>query len=181
MSNSARSSPLANAGLVVAVSPKDFAAEGFEGPLAGLSWQRKWEARAYELGGGGYRAPAQRVSDYLAKRPGQPPGRSSYKPGLTHADLSTLYPPAIGTALRQGLKSFDARMRGYITSEAILIGVETRTSAPCRLLRGGDFQSPGIAGLYPAGEGAGYAGGIVSSAVDGLRVAEAICAELAPG
>jgi hypothetical protein len=180
MSNSARSSPLANAGLVVAVSPRDFAAEGFEGPLAGLSWQRKWEARAYELGGGGYLAPAQRVSDYLARRTGRPVGRSSYRPGLTHADLSTLYPPAIGAALRQGLKSFDARMRGYITSEAILIGVETRTSAPCRLLRGGDFQSPGLGGLYPAGEGAGYAGGIVSSAVDGLRVAEAICAELAP-
>jgi hypothetical protein len=178
MSNSARSSPLANAGLVVAVSPRDFAAEGFEGPLAGLSWQRKWEARAYELGGGGYKAPAQRVSDYLANRPGQSPGRSSYRPGLTHSDLSTLFPPAIRTALRQGLKTFDKRMRGYVTSEAILIGVETRTSAPCRLVRGTDFQSPGIGGLYPAGEGAGYAGGIVSSAVDGLRVAEAICSEL---
>ena len=178
MSNSARSSPLANAGLVVAVSPKDFAAEGFEGPLAGLAWQRKWEARAYELGGGGYKAPAQRVSDYLASRDGQAPGRTSYRPGLTHADLSTLYPPAIRTALRQGLKTFDARMRGYVTSEAILIGVETRTSAPCRLVRGTGLQSPAISGLYPAGEGAGYAGGIVSSAVDGLRVAEEICGEL---
>ncbi|HET6440089.1 MAG TPA: NAD(P)-binding protein [Anaeromyxobacter sp.] len=180
MSNSRRSSPLANAGLVVAVSPRDFAAEGFEGPLAGLSWQRKWERAAFELGGGGYRAPAQRLSSYLARRPGLPPGRTSYRPGLTAADLRLLYPPAIQEALERGLRTFGQRMRGFLTDEAILIGVETRTSAPCRIVRGSDLQAPGLAGLYPAGEGAGYAGGIVSSAVDGLRVAEAICAELVP-
>jgi uncharacterized FAD-dependent dehydrogenase len=178
MSNSHRSSPLANAGMVVAVSPEDFAREGFEGPLAGLAWQRKWEAAAYALGGGGFRAPAQRLADYLAGRPGQAPGRSSYRPGLTHADLEPLFPPAVKAALREGLRAFDRRMRGFATSEAVLIGVETRTSAPCRLVRGADLQSPGLAGLYPAGEGAGYAGGIVSSAVDGLSVAEAICREL---
>jgi uncharacterized FAD-dependent dehydrogenase len=178
MSNSHRSSPLANAGMVVAVSPEDFAGEGFEGPLAGLAWQRKWEAAAYALGGGGFRAPAQRLADYLAGRPGQAPGRSSYRPGLTHADLEPLFPAAVKAALREGLRAFDRRMRGFATSEAVLIGVETRTSAPCRLVRGQDLQSPGIAGLYPAGEGAGYAGGIVSSAVDGLAVAEAICREL---
>jgi len=178
MSSSHRSSPLANAGMVVAVSPDDFAREGFEGPLAGLAWQRKWEAAAYALGGGGYRAPAQRLADYLAGRPGQAPGRSSYRPGLTHADLEPLFPPAVKAALREGLRAFDRRMRGFASSEAVLIGVETRTSAPCRLVRGPDLQSPGIAGLYPAGEGAGYAGGIVSSAVDGLSVAEAICREL---
>jgi uncharacterized protein len=178
MSNSRRSSPLANAGVVVAVSPRDYAAEGFTGPLAGLAWQRKWERRAYDLGGGGYRAPAQRIVDYLAGRPGRPPGRSSYRPSLTHADLSVLYPPAVKAALRDGLRAFERRMRGYVSEEAVLIGVETRTSSPCRLVRGEDFHSPRLRGLYPAGEGAGYAGGIVSSAVDGLRVAEAICSEL---
>jgi uncharacterized FAD-dependent dehydrogenase len=180
MSNSQRSSPLANAGVVVAVSLRDFAAEGFEGPLAGLAWQRKWEERAFALGGGGYRAPAQRVTDYLSGRAGRAPGRTSYRPGLTHADLGVLYPPAVRAALHAGLRAFDARMRGYVSEEAILIGVESRTSSPCRLLRGPDHQSPTLRGLYPAGEGAGYAGGIVSSAVDGLRVAEAIAAELGP-
>ena len=178
MSNSHRSSPLANAGIVVAVSEADFAAEGFTGPLAGLAWQRKWERAAFELGGGAYHAPAQRLSSYLARRPGAAPERSSYRPGLTPADLRLLYPPAIQEALERGLRTFGQRMRGFVTDEAVLIGVETRTSAPCRLVRGDDLQSPAIAGLYPAGEGAGYAGGIVSSAVDGLRVADAICARL---
>jgi uncharacterized protein len=180
MSNSSRSSPLANAGMVVSVSPADFAAEGFEGPLAGLEWQRKWERAAYALGGGGYRAPAQRLSAYLARTPGEAPGRSSYHPGLTPADLRLLYPAAVQEALTQGLRTFGRKMRGFVTDEALLIGVETRTSAPCRLVRGDDMQMPGLAGLYPAGEGAGYAGGIVSSAVDGLRVAEEICRELGP-
>jgi uncharacterized protein len=180
MSNSTRSSPLANAGLVVAVGPPDFAAEGFEGALAGLAWQRKWERIAYDLGGGGFRAPAQRLTDFLAKRPGQAPGASSYRPGLTHADLELLYPAQVRTALRAGIRAFERRMHGYITSEAVLIGIESRTSSPCRLTRGEDYQSVTVRGMYPAGEGAGYAGGIVSSAVDGLRVAEAICTELGP-
>jgi len=180
MSNSSRSSPLANAGIVVAVSPADFAAEGFTGPLAGLLWQRRWERAAFDLGGGGYRAPAQRIPDFIAGQPGRAPGRSSYRPGLAHADLSALYPPQIQAALREALRGFDRRMKGFVTEDGILVGVETRTSSPCRLVRGDDLQSPGIRGLYPAGEGAGYAGGIVSSAVDGLRVAEAICRELGP-
>ena len=180
MSNSQRSSPLANAGLVVAVSLADFAAEGFEGPLAGLAWQRKWERAAYRLGGGGYRAPAQRLSAYLAHRPGAPPGRTSYRPGVTHAALDELFPAPVRDALRAGVRTFDRRMRGFATDEALLLGIESRTSSPCRLLRGDDLQSPSVVGLYPCGEGAGYAGGIVSSAVDGLRVAEAICAELGP-
>lgn len=180
MSNSHRSSPLANAGMVVAVSPADYAAEGFEGPLAGLAWQRKWERAAFELGGGGYVAPAQRLSAYLAGKPGAPPGKTSYRPGVAQADLGTLFPPKVREALRLGLRGFERRMRGFVTDEALLIGVETRTSAPCRLVRDETFQSPSLPGVYPAGEGAGYAGGIVSSAVDGLRVAEAICAELGP-
>ncbi len=178
MSNSRRSSPLANAGIVAAVSVADFAAEGFEGPLAGLAWQRKWERAAYQLGGGGFRAPAQRITAYLAGRPGAPPGKTSYRPGVDAADLGELFSPRVREALRAGLRTFERRMRGFLTEEALLIGVETRTSSPCRLVRGGDLQSPGLAGVYPAGEGAGYAGGIVSSAVDGLRVAGAICAEL---
>ena len=180
MSNSHRSSPLANAGIVVAVSPADFAAEGFEGPLAGLAWQRKWEAEAFRLGGGGYRAPAQRLSAYLAGRSGAPPGATSYRPGATAADLSRLYPARVQEALRAGLRAFERRMHGFVTDEALLLGVETRTSSPCRLVRGDDLQSPALRGVYPSGEGAGYAGGIVSSAVDGLRVAGAICAELGP-
>jgi uncharacterized FAD-dependent dehydrogenase len=178
MSNSRRSSPLANAGIVVAVSPADFAAEGFTGPLAGLEWQRKWEREAYRLGGGGYRAPAQRLSAFLAGRPGAPPQRTSYRPGATPADLSALFPARVQEALRAGLRAFERRMHGFVSDEAILLGVETRTSSPCRLVRGENLQSPALGGVYPAGEGAGYAGGIVSSAVDGLRVAEAICAEL---
>jgi len=178
MSNSHRSSPFANAGLVAAVSPEDYAAEGFTGPLAGLEWQRKWERAAYELGGGGYRAPAQRLAAWVGGRPGAAPGRSSYRPGLTHADLSRLYPPQVQAALRLGLGTFGRRMRGYLTDDALLIGVETRTSAPCRLVRGDDLQSTGLPGVWPCGEGAGYAGGIVSSAVDGIRVAEAIAAGL---
>jgi uncharacterized protein len=132
------------------------------------------------LGGGGYRAPAQRLAAYLAGKPGAPPGRTSYRPGVTAADLSVLYPPRVQAALRAGLAAFGRRMRGFVTEEALLLGVESRTSSPCRLVRGDDFQSPALRGVYPAGEGAGYAGGIVSSAVDGLRVAEAICAELGP-
>jgi len=178
MSNSHRSSPLANAGLVVTVSQADFAAEGFGGPLAGLEWQRTWERRAYELGGGGYRAPAQRLSSYLSGRPGPPPGRSSYRPGLSPADLRLLFPPAVQEALVRALRTFGQRMRGFITDEAVLVGIETRTSSPCRLPRDGRLQLLGIDGIYPCGEGAGHAGGIVSSAVDGLRVAEAICREL---
>src|SRR5512138_2041005 len=178
MSNSHRSSPLANAGLVVAVSTADYAAEGFLGPLAGLAWQRKWERAAYRLGGGGYRAPAQRLAAYLAHRPGAPPEKTSYRPGVTPADLSALYPARVQEALRAGLRAFERRMHGFVTDEALLVGVETRTSSPCRLVRGEDLQSPALRGVYPSGEGAGYAGGIVSSAVDGLRVAEAICGAL---
>jgi uncharacterized FAD-dependent dehydrogenase len=181
MSNSHRSSPLANAGLVVSVSERDFAAEGFEGPLAGLEWQRKWERAAYVMGGGGFIAPAQRITDYLRGQPSRSLPRSSYRPGLSPADLRQLFPTGIRAALTDALRGFDRRMKGFLTDEAVLVGVETRTSSPCRLVRGDDLQSPGIAGLYPAGEGAGYAGGIVSSAVDGLRIAERICAELEVG
>jgi len=180
MSNSHRSSAWANAGLVVQVGPADFAAEGFAGPLAGVAWQRRWERAAFELGGGGYRAPVQRLASWLARRGGGEPPRSSYRPGVTLADLDLLFPSAVRAALRAALRTFERRMRGFVTDEALLIGVESRTSSPCRLVRGDDLQSPGLRGLYPCGEGAGYAGGITSSAVDGIRVAERIAEELGP-
>ncbi|MHB1843943.1 MAG: NAD(P)/FAD-dependent oxidoreductase [Deltaproteobacteria bacterium] len=179
MSNSHRSARYANAGLVVAVSPADYAKEGFTGPLAGLEWQRKWERAAYELGGGGYRAPAMRLTDYLAGSPRAALGATTYRPALLLADLTRLFPEVVHRGLAMALRGFERKMHGFITSEAVLIGVESRTSSPVRIERGERLQSVAVPGLYPCGEGAGYAGGIVSSAVDGLKIAEAIGQELA--
>jgi uncharacterized FAD-dependent dehydrogenase len=178
MSNSHRNAHFANAGIVGAVSLEDFAREGFTGPLAGLQWQRKWEKRAYELGEGGYRAPAMRIADYLAGGCPRPLGDTTYRPGLTPADLTQLFPESLKTAIQVGLRRFDRKIRGYASNEGVLMGIESRTSSPVRITRGADLQSIGLPGLYPSGEGCGYAGGIVSSAVDGLRVAERICQEL---
>lgn len=179
MSNSRRNSKFANAGLVVTVSVEDFAREGFHGPLAGLAFQRHWEKKAYELGGGKYLAPAQLIPDYLSGHLGEAPGESSYRPGLAHADLNKLFPGWLTESLKAALKRFDRRMRGFQSKDGVLIGIESRTSAPVRLTRGTDLHSISLRGLYPAGEGCGYAGGIVSSAVDGLRIAEQIASELA--
>jgi len=178
MSNSHRNGRFANAGLVVGVSVEDFQREGFDGPLAGLGFQRYWESKAYELGGGRFHAPAQTVTDYLAGRAQADPGKTSYRPGLLKADLNTLFPAAITASLKEALKRFDRRMRGFITKDAKLIGIESRTSSPVRITRGEDLQSVSLKGLYPGGEGCGYAGGIVSSGLDGLRIAEQICREL---
>ncbi len=178
MSNSRRNSKYANAGIVVSVSTDDFARAGFTGPLAGLEFQRHWEKAAYELGGGNYFAPAQSIPDYLAGKLTQQPGGTSYRPGLVQADLSRLFPPALTQSLRAALKTFDQKMHGFITKDAWLIGIEARTSAPVRITRNEALQSVSVTGLYPAGEGCGYAGGIVSSGIDGLRVADQICAEL---
>lgn len=179
MSNSRRSSPFANSGIVVAVTLDDFERDGHgRHPLSGISFQRKWERAAFALGGGGYHAPAQRLTDYLAGRLGTPPGKTTYRPALTHADLSLLLPAHLTAALKDALRAFDRKMRGYVTDEATLIALESRTSAPLRIVRGENLQTPGTPGLYPCGEGAGYAGGIVSAAVDGLRVAEAVAAAM---
>ncbi|MEN9800596.1 MAG: hypothetical protein RL653_4293 [Pseudomonadota bacterium] len=178
MSNSRRNAKYANAGVVVSVSVADFAREGFTGPLAGLEFQRHWERKAYELGGGRYIAPAQSIPDYLAGRLKKQPGGTSYRPGLAHADLNRLFPPALTESLKQALKLFDRKMRGFVSDEGMLIGIESRTSAPVRIPRGEDLQSVSLRGLYPAGEGCGYAGGIVSSAIDGLRVADQVAVEL---
>jgi uncharacterized FAD-dependent dehydrogenase len=179
MSNSHRSAKFANSGIVAAVSLEDFAREGFTGPLAGLNWQRKWEKAAFVLGGGSFHAPAMRVSDYLAGKTANALGATTYRPGLAAADVTSLFPEAVTAALRKALQAFDRKMRGYASDAGVLIGIESRTSAPLRMTRGEDYQSVSLKGLYPVGEGCGYAGGIVSAAVDGLRVAEQICTELA--
>jgi uncharacterized FAD-dependent dehydrogenase len=169
MSNYLRNAPSANSALVAAVTHHDF---GGQDPLAGMRFQRQLERRAFLAGGGGYLAPAQSVLGFLGRRGGSV--CSSYLPGTVEADLRDCLPPALVEALQSGLNSFDRKMRGFISSEASLTGVETRTSSPVRILRGDDSQSTSVRGLYPAGEGSGYAGGIMSSALDGIRVADAL-------
>ncbi|MFL5321154.1 MAG: NAD(P)/FAD-dependent oxidoreductase [Myxococcaceae bacterium] len=178
MSNSRRNAKFANAGIVVSVTVADFEREGFRGPLAGLEFQRHWEKKAFELGGGKFFAPAQSIPDYLAGRLKKKPGGTSYRPGLTHVDLNRLFSPALTQSLKVALKQFDKKMRGFVSDEGMLIGIESRTSSPVRITRGEDLQSVSMKGLYPGGEGCGYAGGIVSSGIDGLRIAEQIALEL---
>ncbi|MGQ0506700.1 MAG: NAD(P)/FAD-dependent oxidoreductase, partial [Myxococcaceae bacterium] len=178
MSNSRRNSKYANAGIVVSVSVQEFEREGFRGPLAGLEFQRHWEAKAYELGGGKFFAPAQSIPDYLAGTMKQKPEGTTYRPGLAHENLNRLFPESITASLKQALRGFDRKMRGFSSSEGMLIGIESRTSSPVRVTRGDDLQSVSMKGLYPSGEGCGYAGGIVSSGIDGLRIAERIALEL---
>jgi uncharacterized FAD-dependent dehydrogenase len=174
MSDLKRGSGWANSALVVTVRTDDFENDS---PLAGISFQRALERAAFKLGGGGYNAPAQRVTSFLGKSAGGVLS-TTYRPGIVEAELCELFPDFITATLKDGIAEFERKMRGFITSEAVLIGVESRTSAPLRILRGDDFQSPTVKGLYPFGEGAGYAGGIMSSALDGIRVADAIAKEL---
>jgi hypothetical protein len=178
MSNSHRNSKFANAGLVVSVSVDDFAREGFTGPLAGLGFQRAMEKKAYVMGGGRFFAPAQSIPDFLSGRLKKKPDETTYRPGLAHANLNTLFSPWLTTSLKHALKTFDQKMKGYVTDQGTLIGIEARTSAPVRVTRDEALQSVSMKGLYPAGEGCGYAGGIVSSGIDGIRVADQICGEL---
>ncbi len=175
MSDLKRGSGRANSALVATVRTTDFAGSS---PLAGIALQRRLEQAAFTCGGGNYHAPAQKMLSFLKKGGGQV-AASTYRPGIREAELAELFPEFITATLRDGIAAFERKMRGFITSEATLIGVESRTSAPLRILRGEDFQSPGIKGLYPCGEGAGYAGGIMSAALDGIRVADAVARELA--
>src|SRR5262249_3196276 len=179
MSNSRRNARYANAGIVVSVSPAGCAPAGFHGPLAGPEFQGHWEQDGYRLGGGRFFAPAQTIPDYLAGRKGTLPGGTSYRPGLTHADLNVLFPPELTAAIKAALRRFDQKMRGFVTAEGKLIGLKSRSSSPVGLPRDESRQSVSVRGLYPSGEGCGYAGGIVSSAIDGLRIAEQIGKELA--
>ena len=172
MSQYSRAERNANAGLVVGIDPTDYP----DGPLAGIEFQRHWEALAFQAGGGGYRAPAQRVGDFLAGRPSTELGEvvPSYQPGVTPTDLARCLPGFVVDALREAIPTFAARIPGFDDPDAVMTGVETRTSSPLRIARDDAFQSPTIRGLFPAGEGAGYAGGILSAAIDGIRTAEAL-------
>ena len=172
MSQYSRNERNANAGIVVGITPEDYPG----GPLAGIELQRALESHAFELGGGNYEAPGQLVGDFLAGKPSTQLGsvEPSYQPGVRLTDLASCLPDYAIEAIREALPAFDQQIKGFSMQDAVLTGVETRTSSPLRITRGEDYQSLNVKGLYPAGEGAGYAGGILSAGVDGIRVAEAV-------
>jgi uncharacterized FAD-dependent dehydrogenase len=176
MSQYSRAERNANAALVVNVNPEDFPGDYKTNPLAGIDFQRHWESMAYQAGGSTYKAPAQRVGDFLAGRPSTQLGEvdPSYQPGVFMTDLSSCVPPYVVDALREAIPAFDKQIKGFAMADAILTAVETRTSSPIRITRNAECQSLNTRGLYPAGEGAGYAGGILSAAVDGIKVAEQV-------
>ncbi len=176
MSQYERSGKNANSGIVVGITPADYPGDA----LAGIAFQRQLEARAFDLGGGTYEAPGQLVGDFLAGRPSTELGKvkPSYKPGVHLGDLSESLPDYAIAAIREAIPAFDQKLKGFAMNDALLTGVETRTSSPIRIKRGEDYQSLNTSGLYPAGEGAGYAGGILSAAVDGIKVAEAVALSL---
>jgi uncharacterized FAD-dependent dehydrogenase len=179
MSQYSRNERNANAGIVVGITPADYrqgTGEGPVSPLDGIAFQRDLESRAFELGGGNYDAPGQRLADFLRGRPsrGFDTVQPSYTPGVLPTDLARALPGYAIEAIREALPSFERSIPGFALPDAVLTGVETRTSAPLRITRGRDLQSLNVQGLYPAGEGAGYAGGIMSAAVDGIEVAEAL-------
>jgi len=174
LSRSDRGSPVASSGIVVQVRPEDYSAHGDPAadPLVGFDFLAHWERKAFELGGGDFVAPAQRVPDFLADRPSLDPVETSYSGGTLPTNLRSCLPTPVANGIAQALAAFGRRMRGFDGASAVLLGVETRTSSPVRVLRGSEGRARDLEGLYPAGEGAGYAGGIVSAAVDGIRVAE---------
>jgi uncharacterized FAD-dependent dehydrogenase len=176
MSQYSRNERNANSGIVVGITPADYPGDA----LAGIAFQRRWEARAFEAGGGNYSAPAQRVGDFLAGRATSAAGAviPSYTPGVRWTDISSCVPDYAAEAIREALPMFEKQIRGYAMDDAVLTAVETRTSAPVRITRGEDYQSLNVRGLYPAGEGAGYAGGILSAAIDGIEVAEAVASSM---
>ena len=184
MSQYSRNERNANAGLVVGIAPQDYRqdgrSEGPVNPLDGIAFQRQWESRAFELGGGGYHAPGQLIGDFIQGRASTAFGEvlPSYTPGVHLTDLARKDKPSlpryVTDAIREALPAFERQIRGFNRPDALLTGVETRTSSPLRITRGRDLQSLNVRGLYPAGEGAGYAGGIMSAGVDGIEVAEAL-------
>ena len=183
MSQYSRAERNANAALVVNVNPEDFPGDYKTNPLAGIDFQRHWESMAYQAGGSTYKAPAQRVGDFLAGRPSTQLGEvdPSYQPGVYMTDLSSCVPPYVVDALREAIPAFDKQIKGFAMADAILTAVETRTSSPIRITRNAECQSLNTRGLYPAGEGAGYAGGILSAAVDGIKVAEQVALSMIKG
>lgn len=178
MSLSRRDSPYANSGLVVAIELADLEALGLRGPLGGVELQRRLEVAAATAGGGLLRAPATRATDFVAGRGSSTAPASSYQPGLHATDVAAVLAASgldLAGRVREALRRFDRQLRGYVSDDAVLVGVESRTSSPVRVPRDpATLESPTVAGLYPSGEGAGYAGGIVSAALDGVRVARAI-------
>lgn len=163
----------ANSALLVGVTPRDF---GSTNPLAGIEFQRKWERKAFETGGNNYFAPVQLVGNFLSGRPSNSLGGvcPSYTPGTTPCDLAECLPEFVLETLRLAIPQMDKKLNGFAMNDAVMTAVESRSSSPIRIVRDETFQSPAIKGLYPAGEGAGYAGGIISTAVDGIKIAEAI-------
>lgn len=176
MSQYSRNERNANAGIVVGITPEDYPGH----PLAGIAFQRHWEERAFEAGGRDYTAPGQRVGDFIAARASTALGDviPSYKPSVRPTDLSTCLPDYAIEAIREALPAFDKQIKGFALADAVLTGVETRTSSPISIKRNDNFQSLNTLGLYPAGEGAGYAGGILSAAIDGIKVAEAVASSI---
>ena len=173
MSQYSRNERNANSAIVVGITPADYP----EHPLAGIDFQRKLESLAYELGGANYNAPGQLVGDFLDKKASTTAGSvtPSYQPGITWCDLAAALPAYAIDAIREALPAFDKQIKGFAMKDAVITGVETRTSSPIRIKRNDDnLQSLNTQGLYPAGEGAGYAGGILSAAIDGIKVAEAV-------
>lgn len=173
MSLRARDGKNINGGFLVGVTPDDF---GGDDPLAGVRFQEQWEHAAWDFGGGDFRAPAQLVGDFLSGQPSNGP-RSilpTYRPGVAWGSLDGMLPDYVLESLKEAIPMFDRKLHGFNAPDAVLTGVETRSSSPVRILRNESFQSPALRGLYPCGEGAGYAGGITSAAVDGIKVAEAV-------
>jgi uncharacterized FAD-dependent dehydrogenase len=180
MSQYSRNERNANAGIVVGITPNDYPGH----PLAGMEFQRQWESRAFELGGGNYDAPGQLVGDFIANRPSTEFGSviPSYKPGVKLGDLNPSLPTYAIEAIREALPAFEKQIKGFSMNDAVLTGVETRTSSPISIKRNDDdLQSINTRGLFPAGEGAGYAGGIMSAGIDGIRVAEAVALSMLDG
>ncbi len=179
MSLSRRNSAYANAGTVVTIDEQDLAESSAQNPLAGLDFQAQVEQAMFDAGDGSQKAPAQRLIDFLAGRESSSLPKSSYIPGLISAPVHTLLPDFIYQHLRQGIHQFEQKMKGYLTSDAVVIGTESRTSSPVRIPRQADtLMHPDLVGLFPCGEGAGYAGGIVSAAMDGQRVAQAVALQV---
>jgi uncharacterized FAD-dependent dehydrogenase len=177
MSFYSRSRPNANSALLVGIGPQDF---GSTNPLAGIEFQRQWERKAFEVGGRNYFAPVQRVGDFLAGRPSISLGgvESSYTPGTTPCNLAECLPQFVVETLKMAIVEMDKKLKGFAMNDAVMTAVESRSSSPVRIVRDETFQSPAAKGLYPAGEGAGYAGGIVSSSIDGIKIAEALAAKI---
>jgi uncharacterized FAD-dependent dehydrogenase len=176
MSQYSRKERNANSGIVVSLTADDFPGDASRNPLAGIEFQRHWEERAFQAGGSTWRAPVQLVGDFLAGRPSTElrTAEPSYRPGVTPTDLSLCLPDFAISAIREALPVFGRRIPGFAMDDAVMTGVETRTSSPVRMTRGEDRQSVNVTGLFPAGEGAGYAGGIYSAAIDGIRTAQAL-------